>query len=65
VGGPNFLPVSGAVAAILIAASSNNIMKAAYAAGFAGIRVAAIPAVALVVLAVGGAGAAWWIGAGG
>lgn len=52
------LPVATAVAAILIAASSNNLLKAAYAAGFAGIRTAAVPAASLVLLALGGAGAA-------
>jgi uncharacterized membrane protein (DUF4010 family) len=60
-GGSQLLPVSGAVAAILVAASSNNLMKAAYAAGFAGIRAAAIPAAALGLLALGGGAAAWWI----
>jgi len=41
-------------AAILIAASSNNILKAAYAAGFAGGKATAASAVALVALAVAG-----------
>jgi uncharacterized membrane protein (DUF4010 family) len=56
--------VGGAVAAILIAASSNNLMKAAYAVGFAGVRAAAIPAGALGLLALGGGAAAWWIATG-
>jgi uncharacterized membrane protein (DUF4010 family) len=62
-GGTQFLPIGGAAAAILIAASSNNVLKAAYAAGFAGVRTAAIPAVALVLLALGGGIAAWRAGA--
>lgn len=49
-----------AAAAVLVAAASNNVLKAAYAAGFAGIRAAAIPAVALSLLAAAGAAAAWW-----
>jgi uncharacterized membrane protein (DUF4010 family) len=63
-GGTESLPVGGAVAAILIAASSNNLMKAAYAVGFAGVRAAAIPAGALGLLALGGGAAAWWIATG-
>jgi uncharacterized membrane protein (DUF4010 family) len=63
-GGSQFLPVGGAVAAIMIAASSNNLIKAAYAAGFAGIRAAAIPAGALGLLALGGGATAWWIATG-
>jgi uncharacterized membrane protein (DUF4010 family) len=62
-GGTQFLPIGGAAAAILIAASSNNVLKAAYAAGFAGVRTAAIPAAALVLLALGGGIAAWRAGA--
>jgi uncharacterized membrane protein (DUF4010 family) len=48
------LTVSAIVAAILIAASSNNILKAFYAAAFAGGRATAGAAVALVILAVAG-----------
>src|SRR5215472_12079327 len=47
------------VAAILIAASSNNILKAAYAAGFAGGRATAASAAALIALAVAGFAAAY------
>ena len=47
------------VAAILIAASSNNILKAAYAAGFAGGRATAVSAAALIALAVSGFAAAY------
>ena len=45
-------------AAILIAASSNNVLKAGYAVAFAGGRMTATSAAALVVLAVGGVGLA-------
>jgi uncharacterized membrane protein (DUF4010 family) len=46
-------------AAILIAASSNNILKAAYAAGFAGGRATAASTAALVALAIAGFAAAY------
>jgi uncharacterized membrane protein (DUF4010 family) len=52
-----------AVPAILVAASSNNILKAAYTAGFAGARAALAPAGALALLALAGAAAAWWVAA--
>jgi uncharacterized membrane protein (DUF4010 family) len=48
------LTVSAIVAAILIAASSNNVLKAFYAAAFAGGRATAGAAVALVILAIAG-----------
>lgn len=54
-------PLPVAMVAILIAASSNNILKAIYAAGFAGIRAAIAPAAALVLLALAGGGVAWWV----
>lgn len=60
-GGPQFLSGGSAIAAIMIAASSNNVIKAIYAVGFAGARAAAIPAAALALLAVGGGVAAWWV----
>jgi uncharacterized membrane protein (DUF4010 family) len=63
-GGAGPLPVSAGVAAILIAASSNNLIKAAYAAAFAGCRAAIAPGGVLVVLALGGLAAAWWIAGG-
>ena len=50
----------GIYAAILIAASSNNILKVIYAIGFAGRQAAISPAVVLVLLALAGGGAAWW-----
>jgi uncharacterized membrane protein (DUF4010 family) len=46
-------------AAILIAASSNNVLKAAYAAGFAGGKATAASAAALIALAVAGSAAAY------
>ena len=49
-------------AAILIAASSNNVLKAAYAAGFAGGRQTAGSAGALVLLAVAGVAIAFATG---
>jgi len=60
-GGTAPLTASAGVAAILIAASSNNLVKAAYADAFAGGRAAAVPAAALGLLALGGGAAAWWI----
>jgi uncharacterized membrane protein (DUF4010 family) len=63
-GGAAPMATGTAVAAILIAASSNNLIKAAYAAGFAGGRAAAVPAAVLALLALAGAGAAWWIAGG-
>jgi uncharacterized membrane protein (DUF4010 family) len=63
-GGAAPMPVGAAAAAILIAAASNNLLKAAYAGAFAGVRAAAAPAAVLGLLALGGAGAAWWIATG-
>jgi uncharacterized membrane protein (DUF4010 family) len=55
------LPIAGAAAAVLIAASSNNLLKAGYAAAFAGVR-ASLPAVAsLVALALAGVAIAVWL----
>jgi uncharacterized membrane protein (DUF4010 family) len=52
------LPVNAAAAAVLIATASNNLLKAAYAAGFVGLR-ASLPAVGvLVLLALGAVGIA-------
>ena len=53
-GGTSGLPESALAAAILIAASSNNILKAAYGAFFAGGRATATSAGVLVLLAVAG-----------
>jgi hypothetical protein len=46
-------------AAVLIAASSNNVLKALYAAFFAGGRATVPSAVALVALAIAGLAAAY------
>jgi uncharacterized membrane protein (DUF4010 family) len=59
-GGAAPLSVDAAAAAILIATSSNNLLQATYATGFAGGRAAIAPAAALVLLALAGAGLAWW-----
>jgi uncharacterized membrane protein (DUF4010 family) len=53
-GGLANVPISALVAAILIAASSNNVLKALYAAVFAGGKATAGSAAALIVLAVAG-----------
>jgi uncharacterized membrane protein (DUF4010 family) len=60
-GGAEPLPEKTAAAAVLIAASSNNVLKAAYAVAFAGLRPALPPAVGLGLLALSGAAAAYWI----
>jgi uncharacterized membrane protein (DUF4010 family) len=52
------LPPAGAAAAVLIATASNNLLKAGYAAAFAGLRASLPAAVALVLLAAGGLAAA-------
>jgi hypothetical protein len=58
------LPAGVSVAAILIAASANNLAKAGYVVGFAGVRTAATPVGALGLLALGGGSAAWWLATG-
>jgi uncharacterized membrane protein (DUF4010 family) len=58
-GGVTAVPTADLAAAILIAASSNNILKAVYAASFAGGRATAASAVALVGLAIAGLAAAY------
>lgn len=60
-GGAAQLSGGAAAAAVLIATSSNNVLKAAYTAGFAGLRAALPAAGGLMLLALGGAVAAWWI----
>jgi uncharacterized membrane protein (DUF4010 family) len=55
-GGATPLPGHTAAAAVLIATSSNNVLKAAYTIGFAGFRAALPPA-----LGLGGSAAAWWV----
>ena len=59
-GGSAPLPVGAGVTAILIAASSNNVLKVIYTIGFAGRQAATAPAGALILLALAGGGAAWW-----
>ncbi|GBQ86905.1 hypothetical protein AA13595_2022 [Gluconacetobacter johannae DSM 13595] len=61
-GGAPGTPVAAAVLAILIAASSNNVLKAAYTLGFAGRRHGALPAALLVLLGAAGIGAAVMLG---
>jgi uncharacterized membrane protein (DUF4010 family) len=58
-GGVTGVENAALAAAILIAASSNNILKAGYAAGFAGGKATAASAAALVALAVAGFAAAY------
>jgi uncharacterized membrane protein (DUF4010 family) len=60
-GGAGPLAATAGVTAILIAAASNNVLKAAYTAGFAGGRAAIAPASALTLLALAGGAVAWWI----
>jgi uncharacterized membrane protein (DUF4010 family) len=57
-GGVAGMSIPGLSAAVLIAASSNNAVKAAYALGFGGVRAARRPAALLLVLAVLGLAAA-------
>jgi uncharacterized membrane protein (DUF4010 family) len=52
------MSLSGLLAAILIAASSNNLAKAGYALGFGGTHAARRPAAMLVILALAGYAAA-------
>jgi uncharacterized membrane protein (DUF4010 family) len=58
-GGIEGVEYAALAAAILIAASSNNILKAGYAAGFAGGKATAASAAALVALAFAGFAAAY------
>jgi uncharacterized membrane protein (DUF4010 family) len=53
-GGTSGIPNGAIAAAILIAASFNNLLKAGYATAFAGGRTTTVSAVALVVLAIAG-----------
>jgi uncharacterized membrane protein (DUF4010 family) len=55
------IPVVVGTAAVLIAASSNNLLKATYAASFAGFRAGLAPAVLLLLLAAGGIGIALFL----
>jgi len=57
-GGVGGMSVAGLSAAVLIAASSNNVAKAAYAVGFGGLTAARRPAVILLALSALGIAAA-------
>jgi uncharacterized membrane protein (DUF4010 family) len=61
-GGTSGVPSDGIAAAILIAASSNNFLKAGYAISFGGGRAAMPSAAALVVLALAGVAIAFAMG---
>jgi uncharacterized membrane protein (DUF4010 family) len=61
--GAGAMPAQVAAVAVLIAASSNNLLKAGYAASFAGLQRSIIPVAALCGLAVCGGAAAWVVGA--
>jgi uncharacterized membrane protein (DUF4010 family) len=63
-GGVADMSVAGLSAAVLIAASSNNLVKAGYALGFGGTGAARRPAVLLLLLALFGLAAAWFYLAG-
>jgi uncharacterized membrane protein (DUF4010 family) len=55
------MPAGVGIIAILIATSSNNLLKAGYTMAFAGVRAGLAPAAALGLLALGGLGAAAWL----
>jgi uncharacterized membrane protein (DUF4010 family) len=55
------LPLGAAAGAVLIAASSNNLLKAGYAAAFSGLRASFATMGALIILALAGVGIAFWI----
>jgi uncharacterized membrane protein (DUF4010 family) len=59
--GAGQMSVASGVIAILIAISSNNLLKASYTAAFAGARASVPPAVALGLLALSGLGIAAWL----
>jgi uncharacterized membrane protein (DUF4010 family) len=59
------LPANVAVMAILIAASSNNLLKAAYAVAFGGWRTSLQPVAALILLAAAGLALALFMRSGG
>ena len=63
-GGASGVPDGAIAAAILIATSSNNLLKAVYAVSFARGRATAPSAAALVALALGGVAMAIHIGGG-
>jgi uncharacterized membrane protein (DUF4010 family) len=57
-GGAPDMGITALAAAVLIAASANNLAKAVYAIGFGGLAAAGRPAIALTVLALLGFAAA-------
>ncbi|HEX3500867.1 MAG TPA: DUF4010 domain-containing protein, partial [Stellaceae bacterium] len=61
-GGGEGLPLADLAAAVLVATSSNNLLKAGYSLGFGGWRVNYRPAIALVALAACGVAAAIFAG---
>jgi uncharacterized membrane protein (DUF4010 family) len=63
-GGLQGMSFAAMMVAILIAAASNNLLKAAYAVGFAGVRACLLPFAALLLLALATLGAAAWLAAG-
>jgi uncharacterized membrane protein (DUF4010 family) len=63
-GGLHGVPSTVMMVAILIAVASNNLLKAAYAAGFAGIRASLPPLATLVLLAMATLGVAAWLAGG-
>ncbi len=60
-GGVQGMPPGSMAIAVLVAASSNNVLKACYTLSFAGLRRGLLPALALVALAAAGIGAAAWL----
>lgn len=60
-GGTGAMPAHTAIVAILIAISSNNMLKAAYTVAFAGWRASVPAAGTLVALSLAGVAAAWFI----
>ena len=60
-GGVATMPIASAAGAVLIASSSNNLLKAIYTGAFAGWRQSTMPILALSLLAALGLGVALWI----
>ena len=58
--GTGLVPLASEVVAILIAASSNNLLKAGYTLAFAGVRASRAPVAALVLMSACGVGLAWY-----
>jgi uncharacterized membrane protein (DUF4010 family) len=60
--GSDDISTQTAAVAIILAASSNNLLKASYVLGIAGTRRGDMPAAALTVLAFAGGAIAFWLG---